>query len=616
MTQQFDNIYCNSLSDIGKLRIGPQGVAWKPLEGEGESKSVMVQANDIKWAEWLRVARNYQLRVGLKEKGKRVNFDGFVKEEHDKLISLMKQHFSISVETKEITFKGWNWGVTDFQGPDLAFVVSNRTSFEVPLQSVANSNIAGKTEVSLEFTYPPEIKSNKKAKPVDELVEMRFYIPGTHTRGDSEGKGSDDDEGDVETSAAQAFHDQIKEKAEIGQVIGETLVSFDEVLVTTPRGRYDIDMFPSFLRLRGKTYDYKVLYNSIIRLFLLPKFDENHIQFIVALDPPIRQGQTRYPYLVMLFNKEEELDLELNIDPETFEREYKGKLEQKYESPTFTVVSEVFKGLTGKKIIAASSSYESKDGLPGFKAHLKAVSGELYFLEKYFFFVSKQPTLIELSDIHQVVFSRVGGAMASARTFDLKIEQKSGPEHTFTSIAREEHESIESFLKAKKVRVTNEMGDGDAIMAAPDDSDDDEMQSVASSGEEAPKPRLGDEDEDSEEDEDFQASSSDEGSPSDSDSSDSGAASDASGDAEVRDKKKSAPKGDPSKKIAKKPAASGADDDTAKAKKKKVPKKPKVEADIMEVDGEQQKPKTKPKKSEPTKSVADDGPPKKKVKTE
>lgn len=89
--------------------------------------------------------------------------------------------------------------------------------------------------------------------------------------------------------------------------------------------------------------------------------------------------------------------------------------------------------------------------------------------------------------------------MTSARTFDLKIEQKSGPEHTFTSIAREEHESIESFLKAKKVRVTNEMGDGDAIMAAPDDDSDDEMQSVVSSGEEAPKPRLGDEDDDSEE---------------------------------------------------------------------------------------------------------------------
>src|SRR6266481_825533 len=35
-------------------------------------------------------------------------------------------------------------------------------------------------------------------------------------------------------------------------------------------------------RLRGKTYNYKILYSSITRLFLLPKFDENHIQFIVS----------------------------------------------------------------------------------------------------------------------------------------------------------------------------------------------------------------------------------------------------------------------------------------------------------------------------------------------
>ncbi|KAF8520735.1 SSrecog-domain-containing protein [Hysterangium stoloniferum] len=609
MAQQYDNIYYALLPDVGKIRIGPQGVAWKSLEGEGDAKSVMVPAADIKWAEWLRVARNYQLRVGLKEKGKRVVFDGFFKEDHDKLASLMKQHFSVSVETKEITFKGWNWGVTDFQGPDLAFLVSNRISFEVPLSSVANSNIAGKTEVSLEFT-PSETKGNKKAKPADELVEMRFYIPGTHTKEGSDDKGSADEE-DVETSAAQAFHDMIKEKAEIGQVTGETLVSFDEVLVTTPRGRYDIDMFPKFLRLRGKTYDYKVLYSSITRLFLLPKFDENHIQFIVALDPPIRQGQTKYPYLVMLFNKEEELDVELNIEPEVYETEYKGKLEQKYEAPTFTVVSEVFKGLSGKKIIAASSSYESKNGLPGFKAHLKAVSGELYFLEKFFFFVSKQPTLIELSDIREVVFSRVGGALASARTFDLKIEQKVGPDYTFTSIAREEHEGIETFLKAKKVRVSNEMGDGDAIMAAPDDSSDDEMQSVASSGDEAPKPRLGDNDEDSEEDEDFQASSSDEGSPSESESSaDGGAASasDASGDAEIRDrvknKNKKAGAG-----AGKTDAASGAGEKA----KKKVPKKAREQDESMDVDEEPKK-VSKPKPKPKPKAVDSDGPPKKKIK--
>jgi hypothetical protein len=78
-------------------------------------------------------------------------------------------------------------------------------------------------------------------------------------------------------------------------------------------GRYDVDMFLTHFRLRGKTYDYKILHTSVTRLFLLPKADEIHVQLVVGLDPPIRQGQTRYPYLVMQFTKDEEMDAELNL---------------------------------------------------------------------------------------------------------------------------------------------------------------------------------------------------------------------------------------------------------------------------------------------------------------
>ena len=142
----------------------------------------------------------------------------------------------------------------------------------------------------------------------------------------------------------------------------------------------------------------------------------------------------------------------------------------------------------------------SRDGHPALKANLKAVQGDLFLLEKFIFFVSKTPTLIELSDIHQVVFSRLGAGVGAtaARTFDLKIVTKSGPEYTFTSINKEEHEVTENYLKEKKVRVKNEMMEGELLMGV--DDEDEEMQSVASSGEEAPKPRRGaDDDEDSEE---------------------------------------------------------------------------------------------------------------------
>jgi structure-specific recognition protein 1 len=164
-------------------------------------------------------------------------------------------------------------------GQELAFLVSNKTAFMLPLANVANSNIAGRTEVSLEFPVPADRKSSR----YDELTEIRLYVPGTATkeRGSDAGSEKSDNEDEEEVSAAQAFHDTVKEKAEIGQVAGDIILSFEEVLVLTPRGRYDVDMFPEFLRLRGKTYDYKILYGSISRLFLLPK-DDQHVLFIVS----------------------------------------------------------------------------------------------------------------------------------------------------------------------------------------------------------------------------------------------------------------------------------------------------------------------------------------------
>lgn len=166
-------------------------------------------------------------------------------------------------------------------GQDLAFLVSNKTAFELPLTNVANSNIAGRTEVSLEFA-PRSAKPSRHGP--DEMVEIRFYVPGTHTkeRGSDAGSEKSDNEDDgEEISAAQAFHDLVKEKAELGQVSGNIILSFDEVNVLTPRGRYDVDMYPEFLRLRGRTYDYKILYGSISKLFLLPK-DDLHVLFIVG----------------------------------------------------------------------------------------------------------------------------------------------------------------------------------------------------------------------------------------------------------------------------------------------------------------------------------------------
>lgn len=48
----------------------------------------------------------------------------------------------------------------------------------------------------------------------------------------------------------------------------------------------------------------------------------------------------------------------------------------------------------------------SAQGVNGLKANVKAVQGELYFLEKGLIFIAKQPILIDFSKTESISFSR------------------------------------------------------------------------------------------------------------------------------------------------------------------------------------------------------------------
>jgi len=266
----------------------------------------------------------------------------------------------------------------------------------------------------------------------------------------------------------------------------------------------------------------------------------------------------------------------------------------------------------------------SNNGHPSVKANLKAVQGDLFMLEKYVFFVSKQPVLIELLDIYQVIFSRLGQGMgaSASRSFDLKITTKSGPEYVFSSIMKEEKNGVEAYLTERKVRVKNEkVPEEEIVMAGDDDDDDEEMASIASGSDvDRAKPRktVGADLDSEEEDEDFEASGSDSGSPTDTDSEGSGGetASDASGDRDIaRGGKKALKK---SGKKGKAKAADGEDTPAKKTVKKKKKAKKDKDEDAMDVDesgGEKPKPKPKPKPKVKAKDAGEDGPVKKKQKT-
>lgn len=228
-----------------------------------------VPGSDIKWIQWHRVARNYQMRIGTNKK--RQTFDGFLKDDFERLGNLCKQYYNISLETKDVSVRGWNWGVAEVQADDLAFLVAGKPAFTMPLNLVQNTSI-NKAEVALEFGSalpPPPADGNEdpvtrkkrlRAMP-DEVSEMRLYIPGSargmkkkgeKAKAKAAGDGGpkresdeeedededDEDEGEDGEGAAQAFHDAVKEKAAIGQISGEAICTFPEVLCTTPRGRF------------------------------------------------------------------------------------------------------------------------------------------------------------------------------------------------------------------------------------------------------------------------------------------------------------------------------------------------------------------------------------------
>ncbi|KAJ6165893.1 hypothetical protein N7485_009137 [Penicillium canescens] len=480
-----------------------------------------LDSNNIGAAHWSRAAKGFELKILSRSSGV-IQLDGFDQEDFDRVSKAFKVWYGINVETREHAIRGWNWGKAEFTKAELAFNVQNRPAFEVPYSEISNTNLAGRNEVAIEFALgagegadaaekPGSTKNRgrKAAAGPDELVEMRFYIPGTAVKKEktegAEGEEEENDEDVEEQNAANLFYETLMDKAEIGDVAGDTFATFLDVLHLTPRGRFDIDMYESSFRLRGKTYDYKIQYSAIKKFFLLPKNDDTHTLIVLGLDPPLRQGQTRYPFLVMQLKLDEEISLELNMTEDLMQNQYKDKLQAHYEEPIHQVVTKIFRGLSGKKVIMPSKDFVSHHGHHGVKCSIKANEGLLYFLDKSLMFVPKPATYIQMENIAIVTMSRVGGAVSASRTFDITVSLKGGlGEHQFSNINREEQKSLEDFFKAKNIRIKNEMAEeASGLIAAA--LDNDEM--MGSSDDEA-RPDRGSADEDEESvDEDFDASS-------------------------------------------------------------------------------------------------------------
>lgn len=537
----------------GQLRVHSGGIQWKK---QGGGKAVEVDKSDIVGLTWMKVPRTNQLGIRIKD-GLYYKFIGFRDQDVGSLSTFFQSNCGISPEEKQLSVSGKNWGEVNLDGNVLAFVVDSKQAFEVSLADVAQTQLQGKNDVMLEFHVDDTTGANEK----DSLMEVSFHIPNSNTQF----------VGDEARPPAQVFREKIMSMADVGAGGEDAVVTFDGIAILTPRGRYNVELHLSFLRLQGQANDFKIQYGSVVRLFLLPKSNQPHTFVIITLDPPIRKGQTLYPHIVLQFETDYVVDTELSISEDLLRTKYKDKLEPSYKGLIHEVFIIILRGLSGAKVTRPGKFRSCQDGY-AVKSSLKAEDGVLYPLEKSFFFLPKPPTLILHEEIDYVEFERHAAGGSNMQYFDLLIRLKTEQEHLFRNIQRNEYHNLFDFINLKGLKIMNlggaqiKSGGMAAVLQEHDDNAVDphlERIKNAAAG-----------DESDEEDEDFVADGDDEGSPTD----DSGEGeSDAGGSGNEEKPFKKKPKKDIS---APKPSSSRkkpGDEDGSKKKKqkKKDPNAPK-----------------------------------------
>lgn len=505
MSTDFDRIYYNQSKVSGRFRLAEGGLGWKASTSGGSASTqsnepLLLASDEVSSVQWSRGCRGYELKISTKNKGL-IQMDGFQQEDFNLLKNDFQRRFNMQLEHKEHSLRGWNWGNLDLARNEMVFTLNGKPTFEIPYKHINNTNLTAKNEIALEFDT-----QNENYNPAgDEIVEMRLYVPGTVENGEDEDEDMMKEEtaevkaeGDVKSeegmdvepkeakTLAEHFYEELRSKADIGDISGDAIISFQDLFFTTPRGRYDIDIYKNSIRLRGKTYEYKLQHRQINKIFSLPKVDDIHHLMVIAIDPPLRQGQTSYPFLVLQFQKDEETEVQLNVEDDEFEKLYKDKLKKQYDAKTHIVLSHVLKGLTGRRVIVPGE-YKSKYEQCAVSCSYKVNEGHLYPLDNAFLFLTKPTLYIPFQDVAGINISRAGQTSTSARTFDLEVVMRANRgTTTFANISKEEQQLLESFLKSKNLRVKNEDKEAQERIqtAFASDSDDDDVDlNMGSAGE-------------------------------------------------------------------------------------------------------------------------------------
>jgi structure-specific recognition protein 1 len=451
--QLFGNILLGSRGGgaQGSLKISPSGLVWKR---SGGGRTVEVPADDITGLSWSKVSRGSMLSVKRGD-GPALTFLGF----RDKDVEALRSITNKPIKEEAMATSGHNWGRLQVEGSSMVFRIGGKPAFTLPLPDVSQAQ-QGREEVMLEFPIDDTVAGGRE----DTLVEMSFYVPRDNDdfRGEAPEAGEGGEEGEAPAGPvdppSKVLFDMVSQFTDAGAATGDAVATFDQVGVLVPRGRFDIEMYMSSLKLVGQAQDYRIQYDSIVRVFLLPKTNVPQTLVVISLDPPIRKGQTFYNHILCQFPSDEEAEVELDISDEALAAKNEkcgGRLARSFRGPAFEVFAKVLRGLSGTKLTKPGTFRDAEGTGHAVRCSFKADDGFLYPLERAFFYVQKPPLLLVFDDIDSVEFMRQSAGATSAKTFDLAVRMRTGQDYLFRGIPRSEWTNLFEFIQAKQLRIEN-----------------------------------------------------------------------------------------------------------------------------------------------------------------
>eukprot|EP00922_Rhytidocystis_sp_ex-Travisia-forbesii_P006120 GHVS01008865.1.p1 GENE.GHVS01008865.1~~GHVS01008865.1.p1 ORF type:complete len:522 (-),score=71.00 GHVS01008865.1:249-1814(-) len=439
-TVSVGNIRGFGRNHTGLFKMSNDVFGWK---NKTTNRVYQYKGSDVESAYWVKTNNNAnQLKLNISETAKEsptqiIRFDGFRDEQYEQVRSHFAKYCKLKLEKTQVALRGWHWGDYHWSGKNLSLDIDKKTAMDIHAPDLSQITAPSKTDLTIEFQ-----QDDTKEAGDDELLEVRFYIPPK----------SDAREGDAQP--IDILKEELTRHSGLGQGgHGMESIVMNQVIdvhLLVPRGRYEIDLGPSALKLHGKSYDYTMQYQNISRMFLVPRPNSPHLAFVIGLENAMRQGQTRYPFVVMQFDEKTDMDITLNMDEKQLQT---YSLEKRLSGKLYDVLPRLFKALVGKSIIVPGD-FKSTHDQAGVRCSCRAQDGHLYPLGRSFLYIIKPVIFIKYDDVVNVEFSRTS-ANDTTRYFEVRVSCKGGTEYDFTSIDRNEYQPLVDFLTKKGIRMRN-----------------------------------------------------------------------------------------------------------------------------------------------------------------